>query len=76
MSTDISNLKGHLIALLNITKLAVIGNNNKPDSPIAISMCHNAQYALQDLFDNDLQTYMDSITNYKNGAFDKVVLVP
>ena len=40
MSTDVATLDEHIVKLLTVTKLAEI-NNNKSDSPLAISMCYN-----------------------------------
>ena len=58
---NMSNLDEHLIALLNVTKLAEIGNDNKSVSAIAIAISQQGLLTIRDLIQiniDDDNTYL------------------
>ena len=72
-SADLSNLDKHLIALLNVTKLAEIGNNNKSISTITIAFSQQGLLTIRDLIQINIDNVCNIFKEYTVGKDTKMV---
>ena len=61
MSTNVSNFDGHFVALLNVTKIANIGNDKKTDSAIAIALHQQGYTTISELLEADSKNLLSDI---------------